>query len=72
MQIFNELMFLSLIVVPPEILICTESSKVTSVLLCFVFIRDQPMWFTKPIMSAEVREDKLLVPGADFEAAQFG
>lgn len=30
------------------------------------------MWFTKPITSAEVREDKLLVPGADFEAAQFG
>lgn len=30
------------------------------------------MWFTKPIMSAGVREDKSLVPGVDFEAAQFG
>lgn len=30
------------------------------------------MWFTKPITSAGVREDKSLVPGVDSEAARFG
>jgi len=71
MQIFNEFVFLSLLVVPAETFFCTESNKVTEV-FCFVFIRDQPMWFIKPITSAGVREDKLLVPEVDFEAAQFG
>lgn len=48
-----------------------ETNEVTKV-FCFVFVRDQPMWFTKPIMSAGAREDKSSVPGEDFAAARFG
>lgn len=48
-----------------------ETNEVTKV-FCFVFVRDQPMWFTKPITSAGAREDKSSAPGEDFAAARFG
>lgn len=55
-----------------SVVFCWVQKGNKSILFHSVFFRDQPMWFTKPIMSAGVSEDRLSVPGVDSVAAQFG